>query len=127
VDDARHQLRERYKSATRPGCVGVIAIDLTKVLNPDLELLRGVAESELGNILSSALEDYSREHEHIWQKNRDRQTAAVLLRLNVMAHLVDETRLTSCQQVAVSFLPDISKVTQRAIQSVGSGFVRPIP
>jgi hypothetical protein len=125
VDDARHQLRERYRTADRPGFVGVIAIDLTKVLNPNLELLRDVPESEIGEILSGALADYSREHERMWQKNRDQRTSAVLLRLSVVAHLADETRLTSCHQVVVSFLPDIGKVTQRAIELLGSGFIRP--
>jgi hypothetical protein len=124
VDDARHQLRKRYKSASRPGSVGMIAVDLTKILNPNHDLLGGFPEAEIGKVLGGALEDYSREHERVWQKNRDRQTAAVLLRLNVMAQLADETGLTSCQQVLVSFLPDISEVTRRAIQVVGSGFVR---
>jgi hypothetical protein len=126
VDDARHQLRNRYKSANRSGCVGIIAVDLTKILNPNHNLLRGVPEAEIGEVLSGALEDYSREHERVWQKNRDRQTAAVLLRLNVMAQLADETGLTSCQQVLVSFLPDISEGTRRAIELVGGGFVRAI-
>lgn len=125
VDDARHQLRERYRTANRPGYVGVIAIDLTKVLNPSLELLRDVPESEIDEALSGALADYSREHERVWQKNRDQQTSAVLLRLSIMAHLADETRLTSCHQVVVAFLPDIGAVTQRAIELVGGGFMRP--
>lgn len=125
VDDARHQLRERYRTANRPGFVGVIAVDLTKVLNPSLDLLRGVPESELREVLSGALADYSREHERVWQKNRDEQTSAVLLRLSVMAHLSGETLLTSCHQVVVAFMPDIGQVTRRAIELVGGGFVRP--
>ena len=46
VDDARHQLQNHYKSAKRPDCVGVIAVDLTKILNPNLDLLRGFPEAE---------------------------------------------------------------------------------
>ena len=53
-------------------------------------------------------------------------SSAVLLRMNVMAQLADDTGLTSCQQVLVSFLPDISEVTRRAIEVLGSGFVRTI-
>jgi hypothetical protein len=127
VDDARRQLRKRYKLAKRPGYVGVIAVDLTKILNPNHDLLRGFPAAEIGDVLGGAMEEYSREHERVWQKNRDPQTAAVLLRLNIMARLADDTGLTSCQQVIVSFLPDISEVTRRAITALGSGFVRSIP
>ena len=126
VDDARRQLRRRYKSAKRPGCVGVVAVDLTKILNPNHDLLRGFPVAQIGEVLGGTLEDYSREHERVWQKNRDQQTAAVLLRLNAMAQLANDPGLTSCQQVLVSFLPDISEVTRRAIEVVGSGFVRTI-
>ncbi len=126
VDDARRQLRKRYRSANRPGYVGIIAVDLTKILNPNNDLLRGFPQAEIGEILGGSLADYSRAHEQVWQKNRDAQTAAVLLRLNAMAQLADDTGLTSCQQVVVSFLPDVSKVTRRVIEVLGGGFARAI-
>jgi hypothetical protein len=60
----------------------------------------------------------------VWQKNRDEKTAAVLLRLNLMAQFAGDSGLTSCQQVVVAFMPDIGAVTRRAIEAIGEGFVR---
>ena len=123
-DDARRQLRKRYEDTRRPDCIGVIAIDLTKIFVPAYDLLRGVTHEGVGKFLGDTLAAFSRKHEGIWQKNRDQRTAAVLLRLNVMAQLAGETGLTSCQQVVVAFMPDVDQTSRGAIESFGAGFVR---
>jgi hypothetical protein len=108
----------------QPDCIGMIAIDLTKIFVPAYDLLRGVPHEGIGKFLGDTLAAFSRKHEGIWQKNRDQRTAAVLLRLNVMAQLAGETGLTSCQQVVVAFMPDVDQTSRGAIESLGAGFVR---
>ena len=95
VDDARRQLRGCYESATCPGCVDVIAIDPTKILNSTLDLLRPSSGANIGDILYDVLAACSREYERVWQKHRDQRTVAVLLHFNVLAHMTQDSHPAS--------------------------------
>jgi hypothetical protein len=62
VIEARDQLKRSYQSALRPGCYGLIAIDLTKLSNPDFGIMTGVEPGEVGMVMTKHIHDLYHEN-----------------------------------------------------------------
>jgi hypothetical protein len=119
INEARYQLRHNYQNALRPGYFGVIALDLTKLSNPDFAVLSNISRNEVADVLHRHLVDYYGEHQPLWKQIRERKTAGVVLRVSVLAQFSDDSILTWCQQYGIAFLPGRSRLATQTVQAIG--------
>jgi hypothetical protein len=115
---ARDQLKRSYANAMRPGCYGLIAIDITKLSNPDFGILTDVERDEVGAVLTKHIHDLYEEHSSVWARVRDPKTGGLLIRLGVLARLADDTVFTWCQQYAMAVFPNRDPAALRVAQAV---------
>jgi hypothetical protein len=117
VKKALRQFKTKYRAPQRRRRHrGIIAIDITKLVNPEFMLYAQDDEQTLDAGLSGMVDCFISTHERLWQKQRDRKTIAVLLRVSLMG--VNKARnemLTYCQQYA---LTPLNHVGARNIETV---------
>jgi hypothetical protein len=103
VKDAFHQLEAKYRSPKRLRHRGLIALDISKLVNPDFLLYVQNDADSIDAGLSQIVDDFIVKHEHVWQGQRSKKTIGVILRLSVMGINKEKNEmLTHCQQWAVS-------------------------
>lgn len=103
VKNAYQQLESKYKNPKRIRHRGVIALDITKLINPEFMLYVGQNAQSLDAGVSSLVDRFLQQHERVWQQDRNKKTIAVLLRVSLMG--VNQERnemLTYCQQFALT-------------------------
>lgn len=95
VKKAADQLKDKYKSSDRPNRKGIIAIDVTKVLNPDFKILVGQENAHIDQIMSQKLTEFVEDNADEWAKVRHSRTIGILLRLRQMNAIAtqDSSRL----------------------------------
>jgi hypothetical protein len=118
VVEARDQLKRSYQSALRPGCYGLIAIDLTKLSNPDFGIMTGVKPGEVGMVMTKHIDDFYHENSSVWARVQQAKTAGVVFRLSVLAHLGDDTVLTWCQQYAMVVFPERDPAARSVAEAI---------
>ncbi len=103
VRDAFKQLERKYKNPIRVRHRGIIAIDISKLLNPDFMLYVQPNAASLERGLSYLVGRFIEKHERLWQVRRSKKTIAVLVRVGIMA--INQERddmLTYCQQFGIT-------------------------
>jgi hypothetical protein len=94
----------------------VIAIDVTKLTNPDFSLLYGVTRAEGTEMLSTYLKGFYEERQRVWTRAASRKIVALFLRVSILARFRDDTGLTYCQQY---LLVGLSTARPLARQTLG--------
>ena len=115
IKKACRQLEAKYGNAEPSLQSGIIAIDITKLINPDFMLYAQNDEHALDAGLSRLIDGFVSEYERLWQRQRDKRTIAVLLRLSLVG--VNKARndmLTYCQQFAIT---PLHQVGERSIET----------
>jgi hypothetical protein len=116
--EARDQLRERCQVHRSPSTVGVIAVDLTKLTNPDFSLLAGVPRAEGTAMLSAYLRGFFHERQRVWVRAASRKVVALFLRVSILAHFSDDTGLTYCQQYLLVGLPTARQSARQTLRTL---------
>lgn len=99
IKKAMSQLKRRYASAITSKARGVVAIDITKAVNPDYKLLTYETGSEIGQRLSGVIDAFSNEHLRAIEESKHKKTIAVVVRMSIMAAPKGHAdRLVYCQQ-----------------------------
>lgn len=98
VKEAREQLLLAAGDASSRPALGVIALDLTKVANPNFDILASVPRTEGTDLIARYLADYFRERAGLWGKVATDHVVGLLLRVSVLAHFLGDQSLTYCQQ-----------------------------
>jgi hypothetical protein len=118
IKEASRQLDAKYGSAQRLRHRGIIALDISKLINPEFQLY---VQNDIGAFdagLSRIIDEFMIQHERLWQKRSGRKTIGVILRLSVMG--VNKARnemLTHCQQWGLS---PMNHVGERNIETMRS-------
>lgn len=103
VKDAFKQLEKKYQNPSRTRYRGVIAIDITKLLNPDFMLYVQPNADALDRGLSKIVDSFIQSHENIWQLDRNSKTIAIILRVGLMGiNQEKDEMLTYCQQYGLT-------------------------
>jgi len=103
IKDAFKQLERKYRSPVRMRHRGIIAIDISKLINPKFMLYVQANESLLEAGISRLVDDFISNNERLWQTGRNRKTIAVILRLSLMGINEGKGRmLTYCQQYGLT-------------------------
>lgn len=122
VKDAFRQLELKYQNPTHSRLRGIVAIDISKLINPDFMLYEADDAKSLDAGLSHLVDKFISENKHNWQTGRNKKTIAVLLRLSLMG--INKERgnmLTYCQQFGLTPLNhsgEINMATVRALTAV---------
>ena len=94
IASARLQLARRYRAREGEGATGFIALDLTKVSNPDLSVTVDIPSNQVVSLIRQRMESVVKKHAPSWNKVKEKQTAGVLLRLSRLAWIkADRTML----------------------------------
>jgi len=80
----------------------MIALDFTKVLNPELRLLVKKTPRELKSWLSAITNSFLEENVSLWQKPQKTRILGVLTHFFLMAVVEDRDLLTHCRQFALN-------------------------
>ncbi|MGH9877227.1 MAG: hypothetical protein ACRD5H_06275 [Nitrososphaerales archaeon] len=103
IKKAYRQLEKKYRSPQRLRHRGLIAIDITKLVNPDFMLYVQPNSTALDSGLSRVIDTFVLKHEHLWQRSRNAKTIGILLRLTIMGVNQEKNDMfTHCQQWAVT-------------------------
>ena len=84
VKKAVDQLAKKYKSVNRRTYRGIVAIDITKVVNPKFDIFVARENEDIDRIMSGKLETFASETKEFWGDIRHSRTIGVLLRLRQM-------------------------------------------
>lgn len=117
VKKAEKQLKHQYCNPKRVRSRGIIAVDLSRLSNPESNLLITKSEEHAGTILENLLAQYIDENVEIWRKAKGSKTIGILLRVGIMAITGDGDRsVTYCQQYSLTPLhesgPDYNTVLE---------------
>lgn len=131
ITDARHQLAKRYRKARNSRTTGIIAIDLTKVKNPNLSVTSAVRRQEVVSAISQSMECVVKTYVNAWNSVQEEQTAGVLLRLCMLAWTKEDramswvyktgiTPLVGRNETRVGVIRAVQYAMDRAVMSGGS-------
>ena len=86
ISDARDQLVERYKKRKRSGLTtGLIALDLTKIFNPNLSVAKDEPDRTMMARIGDDMDSLTERYRRVWDRVRNKRTAGVLYRYGEVA------------------------------------------
>jgi hypothetical protein len=100
------------------GSFGIIAIDLTKVSNPQFGLLSAPSPSDARFMLECHVGDVVEAHSSLVNLARAPRVLGFLLRAVAIAHCVDTNTLMYSQQSGIAELPDLSARCREVFEAV---------
>lgn len=103
VRDAANQLQKAFKSKVGSNYKGLIAIDISKIFNPDFMLLVKENDTELHQHISLTMDAFISKYSHKWQyilKSKNKKIVGVILRISLMGVSEERNLLVSCVQWA---------------------------
>lgn len=119
IDEAFAQLRRRYASLDpKLQKRGLIAISISKLINPRQKLLSARNIDHLREALNKQVEGFIKEHERHWA-GRDENTVGVIVHLHVPAELTDENTNFTCRQIGLNNTMPIDSPEDRYFTDVG--------
>lgn len=98
------QLQDTFKAEIGSGHRGIIAMDVSKILNPKGELLVAKDDTELKRGLVRLLQDFSDKHSNLWQRiyaEKSRKIIGTVFRLSCLATSEVRKMSVQCSQWAV--------------------------
>lgn len=136
ICDARDQLVTRYKSRRkiRPHTTGIIALDLTKVINPTLSLAINEPDGAMRSRIGEAIDSLNNDCCRFFDRIRDQRIAGVLYRYSEITwngvrktiswnSKYDVRPITNRTSVRVEVVRSIQKALNRVALSEGTPLV----
>jgi hypothetical protein len=103
IKDAFKQLERMYKNPIRARHRGIIALDISKLLNPEFMLYIQPDAASLDRGLVQIADQFILKNERLWQLRRNSKTIAVLIRFGIMGiNQEKDGMLTYCQQYCLT-------------------------
>ena len=101
VRKAANQLEKSLKNKIGSNNRGIIALDVSKIINPDFDLFVKKNDRDLQNGFNSLIDSFIKNDSHIWQnilKGKNRKIVGVILRVAIMGVSKDRNLLVSMVQ-----------------------------
>lgn len=98
---AKQQLRIAYHNAAKLDHLGMIALEITRLSNPDIKQFRNFSCREIAAVLERHLDDCSCQHEPLPQWDQDAKALALILHVSVLASFSNGMGVANCTQCAV--------------------------
>lgn len=97
------QLKRQYQNPKRVRARGIIAVDVSRLSNPDSKILVANSEEDAGKILETLLGRFIDDNVDVWRKAKENKTIGILLRVAMMAITGGGSgSLTYCQQYSLT-------------------------
>jgi hypothetical protein len=127
IRDARRQIRNKVRDPRRARCRGIIALDLTKVENPQFGYLLTPTDVHARYIVERRVSEFIDEHSYRFMLVEDTPVLAFLLRLSVVAECQNSNTLMYCHQWGLASLPDLPSADQQIYDAIEAklGAVKP--
>lgn len=117
ITDASYQLAKRYRKA-RSGATGFIALDLTKLSNPNLSVTSDMRRSEIVSLIRQRMESLVKNYANSWNSVREEQTAGVLLRISVLAWTKEDRTMSWIHKSGITPLVGRREVRVGVVRAV---------
>jgi len=101
IDKAFSQLEERYKQSDNTA-VGLIALSINKLINPEQELLVRNSLDDLSSYLRELVDKFIRDYKDYWQGRKEERTVGTLISLQVPCIIKNKNLLTIGRQIGVN-------------------------
>jgi len=96
--DARDQLLAKMASGARDSALGIIALDLTRLTNPEFGLLVRMPADAGTEALANYLRAFFDRRAEFFAHISSQHVSGLLLRISILAHFTGELSPTYCQQ-----------------------------
>jgi hypothetical protein len=124
IKDAKYQLKNKIHNPTKSRTCGIIALDFTKLLNPNFDLLVTKNDQATQKCLDEKTDYFVENYQKYWNKNLGRNVLGVLTYFSLMAVIEDKMLLTHCKQFTFCQASGLSlrwkDVSWRFAQKLGS-------
>lgn len=124
IKDGRRQLKRRLNAKISNIFGGIIALDFTKILNPELWLLIKDTPEELKSRLDGITNSFIASNLSLWQKPQKSRILGVLTHFSIMAVVENRDLLTHCRQLTLNPMessgPNIKSLAWRLANQLGS-------
>jgi len=98
IKSATKQLKRRFQSAIRSNLRGIVAIDISKVSNPDFKMLEPQNTESLDSYLTTTVTSFIDSFGYIWNRIKHRKIIGLLVRFSGVAVIKNMNLLTYFQQ-----------------------------
>jgi len=95
---AAKQLNRRFQSNIRPNVRGIVAVDISKVSNPDFKILDTPNTETLNSYLTTTVTSFIDSFGYIWNRIKHRKIVGLLVRFSGVAVIKNMNLLTYFQQ-----------------------------
>lgn len=124
IEDAAQQLNKKLRHPKYSRSFGVIALDFTKLINPDFDLLVKENDKSVMASLDQATNLFIRDYQSLWQGELGRNIIGIKTYFSLMSVIENRNLLTHCKQYAFCVSPKASprwhEVAWRLAKQLGS-------
>lgn len=120
VKDGLEQLKKRINTLQKATRRGLVALELTKAINPKFEVFVTQSEDEIGRSMTEQVDRFIARYKPSWENPRCNQTIGVLVRLRQM-NIVEYdgySKLFHGLQVGITPIDSIGELNHRLLESL---------
>lgn len=119
---AFRQLETRYAETGDARTRGIIALDVSKAINPHFAILSFKDDQQIAHAMSRLIDNLVRNHPNLFQAARHKNTFGVILKFSAMAVNQDQNRLTQCQQYGLVEIPSRRESDRQLLLDLANRF-----
>jgi hypothetical protein len=119
IKESLDQLKMRINGVQKVRHRGLVAIDITKAMNPDAQVFVTQTEQGINMSMDRQIDLFIARYEHCWARPRCSQSIGVLIRLRQMSIVEYEgySKLFHCQQIAVHPFVNAGALNHRTLEA----------
>lgn len=123
VKSATEQLYVRYQEGDSTSSRGIIALEVSKLFNPNNYILSVRNENDLLPLMYSEVKNFITKYNSIWNKKKDKRTITLFLAYRYLANIRDSSQLVTVRWIgSVILCKDISGSDMKIIEEINSKF-----
>jgi hypothetical protein len=116
ISSARRQLTRDLIVSGSSLARGLVAISISRVLNPGDKLLVARTEGEVALSLADEAESLGQRHSHLWKRISDKRIVGILFHVMTPAFIEEGSILTAAEQAVVFGLPTITDADRELLR-----------
>jgi len=117
--EAFSQIRKRCDESRRPRARGIVALDVTRIVNPEFRPIWVDSEAALEEVLDKLTDDLFDDLLPRIGGIKPRRSLAIIVRVSLMAYQRDVSRPVYCQQYGYALTPGLSASERLAAETIG--------
>lgn len=119
------QLKKQYKRPFARNVRGIVAVDISKIVNPNMNIWRYDNPSDIGQQLGNTIEKYATTFSRTISGSGQRKTIAVIFRIAIMAApRSDNDNIVYCQQYGFNTLRSSGRSDKKTAITIGRAIER---